>query len=180
MTGKMVYPIVEQVYCTQKEKTKIPTVKRLLMRPHSYKNHNFSILKNTTKIDCLWIYFLHFFPLYNKLVNNRINHLSCHCRFIYTIKHFNVNQLCPHHLTQIRRTAHPSAPVRFLDTSPQLPPRQMSPFAITGIDTDSFTARMKDVSVGHAGIEHRLCSPMDGHGGRPGRLHQLRQLRRVA
>ena len=71
------------------------------MRPHSYENHNFSILKNTTKIDCLWIYFLHFFPLYNKLVNNRINHLSCHCRFIYTIKHFNVNQLCPHHLTQI-------------------------------------------------------------------------------
>ena len=44
-----------------------------------------------------------FFPLHHKLVHNGINHLSCHCWLINSVKNLNIDQLCPHHFSDIEK-----------------------------------------------------------------------------
>lgn len=71
-------------------------IKWLLMCYYRHKNHFLvPYLQYTAKVNCFWINLFLFFPLHNKLIHNWVNHLSCHCRLINSVKDFNILILPP-------------------------------------------------------------------------------------
>ena len=97
------YPFGNYFFGSQVINIFYKSVKRLFMCSDCYKNHLFLPLKYTTQILCIGINFLHFLPLHNKPVSNRINKSPCQCRLMYSVKNLYVHRFYPHTFSDIKK-----------------------------------------------------------------------------